>query len=456
MRMSKAKRTHSLVEVVERSLAPGAFIPYSQSWDFVRQLEQVKSQLDRMAKADEVRQVVGVYEVFLAGCYDKAAEIDDSGGNLSMFFQELLISWVKARQRAGADPTKTVRCILQWMDHDEYGFCYGIEGDVAKALNKTGLDIFKSSFESRLETALASCDTGERQQIHKHPYSVRQPAAALRAIYLARSDVRSYVKLCEKFIPSPRDCEHIAMLHKAKRRFAEALTWVERGLQAESDAAWGSEFSHALSTLQRDLLAGLGRREDALDAAWANFSEAPSAYGYADVMKYVPRGEHRSWREKATQTAEKADLRGYIDVCVETKQWQRLADRVLSVGHEELESLSHYLTERAASGLARKHAAAAAKIYRALALRILKVGKSKYYSIALAHLEKAKRLHTKLEDYAEWQAIVDEIRRDHARKHGFIPSFDQLVSGDKPECPGSFEKRARRRWREQTSKPAER
>ncbi len=450
--MGKAKRTHPLVEAIERSLAPGTFIPYGRSSDFVRDLERVKSQLDAMVEADEARQAVGAYETFLAGCYDKAGEVDDSGGNLGMFFQELFVSLIEARQRAGAAPADTVRCVLQWMDHDEYGFCYGIEGNVAKALDKQGLEIFKSDLEGRLETALGSFQAGGRQRIHEYPYEVRKPFAALRAVYLATSDVRAYMDLCEKFIPSPKDCEHVATLCKAKRRFADAFTWVARGLETESEGGWGNESSHGLRALRQELLAKLGRRQEALESAWLDFAEDPSTYGYADLMKYVPRGERTSWHERAMQAAEKGDLWGFIEICVETKEWPRLADRVRTVDHEELESLSHYVTEKAASGLARKHPAAAAKIYRALALRILKAGKSKYYAFALAHLRTAKRLYEGLGDHAEWRAIIDEVRRDHARKRGFMTSLEEIVSGRAPKRLESFAERTRRRWREQTSR----
>jgi uncharacterized Zn finger protein len=86
------------------------------------------------------------------------------------------------------------------------------------------------------------------------------------------------------------------------------------------------------------------------------------------------------------------DLWAFIDICVETKEWPRLAKRVLAVDHQELESPSHHVTENVATELARQHRAAAARIYRALALRLLKAGKSKYYGFALEHLRPAHRL----------------------------------------------------------------
>src|SRR5437899_958424 len=81
-----------------------------------------------------------------------------------------------------------------------------------------------------------------------------------------------------------------------------------------------------------------------------------------------------AWHERAMAAAEKADLGEFVSLCVKAKEWKRLAQRVHSATAEELESLSHYCTEPAANVLAKKDALAAAKLYRALALRIVNAG----------------------------------------------------------------------------------
>ncbi len=83
--------------------------------------------------------------------------------------------------------------------------------------------------------------------------------------------------------------------------------------------------------------------------------------------------------------ADKADLGGFVSLCVTAREWERLARRVHSARAEESESLSHYCAEPAAKGLAKKDARPAAKLYRALGLRIVNAGKSKYYNEALGH-----------------------------------------------------------------------
>lgn len=449
--MAKTRRTHPLVQVLERSLSPGTFISYGRSWDFVQDLEKAKSQIDALVRAGGAPKAVELYELFLAGCYDKAGELDDSGGTLGMFFEELFISWIEARQRAGCNPEETVRNVLRWLDNDEYGFCFDIEGRVAKALDREGVRLFRAHLEQQLVTALKPIEGAERRCIHDYPWEVRKSVSALKRIYQARNDLRAYVALCERFLVSPRDCEAIAALCKAKKRSADALAWVERGLQAEGRQRWGNESSHGLQALKRELLGKLGRREEALDGAWTEFAKAPSSFGYTDLMKYVPRTQRSRWHERAMQEVENGDLDGFIDLCVHAKEWERLATRTLAVDHDALENLSHYVTEKAAKGLARRQPKAAAKIYRAMAMRILKAGKSKYYSFALEHLRAAKQLYETVGAAEEWEAVVAEVRRDHSRKYGLLSSLENIVAGGSPERSKSFAQQARRRWQEHTA-----
>jgi len=101
--MRKRKNIDPLISRIELVLDLGQFISYNQSWDFVHDLEDIKDKIDDLMESGEADRTVRLYELFLSGCYEKAEEIDDSGGNLGMFFQDLFLSWITARQKAGCD-----------------------------------------------------------------------------------------------------------------------------------------------------------------------------------------------------------------------------------------------------------------------------------------------------------------------------------------------------------------
>ena len=107
--MSSQRQIESLVSEIEEALDPGSFVNYRQSWDYVRKLEDVKEKIDHLSVKRFAKQCVSLYETFLSGCYEKAEEIDDSSGNLGMFFEELFCSWIKARQKAGYAAQETAQ-----------------------------------------------------------------------------------------------------------------------------------------------------------------------------------------------------------------------------------------------------------------------------------------------------------------------------------------------------------
>jgi uncharacterized Zn finger protein len=113
---------------------------------------------------------------------------------------------------------------------------------------------------------------------------------------------------------------------------------------------------------------------------------------------------------------------------------------------------SVYIVIRTRSkGLSKKHGLAAAKIYGALGLRILKKGKSNYYQYALEHFRHASKIYEKVGRLQLWTDLVESVRRDHSRKYSFIGDFVEIVDRRPLKKPDSFETRALKRWKKQIS-----
>jgi hypothetical protein len=136
--------------LIETALTPGHFVSYNANFSFVSGLRTVERELAKLIRTDPTQAVV-LYETFLAGCYEKAEEIDDSSGSFGQFVDELYCGWIKARQAAGADPAETATRLLRWMEADPYGFCYDLEKDAAKVLNRAGLAAFMTQIRERFD-----------------------------------------------------------------------------------------------------------------------------------------------------------------------------------------------------------------------------------------------------------------------------------------------------------------
>jgi len=300
-------------------------------------------------------------------------------------------------------------------------------------------------FEAQLAKALPNSTGEPGKAMFDYGNEVRLPALSLKDIFSSVGDAKSYAALCERLGLSPRDCERLAEMEMAHRRWDRALVWVERGLALEPSRDWHNESSHSLAHLKPGILGKLGRKKDALALAWADFEKSPSEFTYEELMRYVPKAERAPWHERAIEAAGCGELGSFLSLCVKTKEWDRLAARVLAVADAELESVSHYDSEPAAKGLARRDVVAAARLYRALCVRILNSKKSKYYGAALDHVERARKLYLKAGQEGEWRSVVAVIRKAHSRKTGFMADFERLVSGQRTDAH-SFAERARRKW----------
>jgi tetratricopeptide (TPR) repeat protein len=431
---------------MELALNPGEFIPDRACFSFVGGLEEVADETAKLIGTDPAR-AAALYETFLAGCYEKAEEFHDSGGYLGQFVAGLIRGWIKARQASGADPDETAVRLLARMDNDPCALCYEVEKDAAKAFNKAGMAAFERRIRARFEAASTAAPTPGRPPGREMEYLRRRSSEILRTLYLARKNVAAYVDLTTQTGLTAQDCHALATLLAARRKPEEALAWAERGiaLDPENPHGW-VRGGYELTRLHRELLTMLGRGDEAIEAAWADFRKEPGKYSYDELMKFVPRTGRAAWHQKAMDAANGGDLSSLMDLFIETKEMKRLAELVRGATDQAIEHLSHTATEPAAKKLEKAHPDLAARLWRAQAMRILSAAKSKYYNAALSNLERARRCYGRAGLATEWADTVCRIRVGHRRKAGFMSAFEALAAGRGRASQPSFLERAKTRW----------
>ena len=434
---------------IELALNPGAFISDGACFSFVSDLDEVAAKMAKLTTTDPSR-AVALYETFLAACYAKIEELDDSSGSFGQFVSNLYCGWIRARQAEGANPDDTASRLLAWMDNDDYGFCYHLEKDATKILDKANLAAFVTQVRARFDVAANAARKTDGTHKDRPDYVRRRDGEILRTVYAVQKDVEAYVALAEETGLTAQDCHAVATLLVGRRKPEEAFAWVERGIDLDKRMLHGSAADHDLAKLKRELLAKLGRGDEALDAAWADYREYPSVYRYDDLMKFVPEGERAKWHEKAIDVAEGADLRSAMELLLATKEMDSLANLVRQAKDHALEGLSHYATEPIAKKIEKAHPDLSARLWRAQGLRIVNGKKSKYYAAALSDFESAKRCFERAGLGAEWQKTVSQVRADHHRKSGFMSGFERLVAGSGPSEEPSFLEQAKARWSRRT------
>ncbi len=420
----KRKQIDPLEQAIEAALSPGNFISYKAAWSFVDDVQAVANDIEKIIKTEPER-AAHLFETFIAACHEKADEIDDSSGSFGMLVDDLFRGWIKARQAANADRDETAKSLVTWMEDDPYGFCHDLDREAVKVLDRKGLEAFVHQTRSKFESALSQDDKEKRFP----GYARRRWGGALKTLLAAQRNVDAYIALCEQTELEAKDCKTIAEMYRSRRRPDEALSWVERGLEIAKSDSRRSYGDDELREMKRALLAKLGRPGDALRSAWSECEEHPSTFTYKELMHYVPAREKKAWHQKAMEASEKGDLSSQVELWLEKKESDRLVSRLRRATDEELEDLSHYRTEPLARKLERSQPDIAARIYRALCMRIVNAGKSKYYDAALDNIKHAKKYYAKAGLDADWEAVVADVRERHFRKRGFMAGFEEIDSG---------------------------
>jgi len=176
---------------IELALNPGAFISDGACFSFVSDLDEVAAKMAKLTTTDPSR-AVALYETFLAACYAKIEELDDSSGSFGQFVSNLYCGWIRARQAEGANPDDTASRLLAWMDNDDYGFCYHLEKDAAKVFNKANLAAFVTQVRARFDAA-ADAQKSDDVSKDRSDYIRRHFGEILRTLYAAQKDVAAYV-----------------------------------------------------------------------------------------------------------------------------------------------------------------------------------------------------------------------------------------------------------------------
>ena len=406
-------------------------------------LERVEREIAAMVSDDGPLRASRLYEIFIAACFLKADQID-SEWEFGRFIAELACGWIRARQEAEASAESTARTLLSWMDRDDYGFFNDLGSDAAKVLDRPGLAAFEKEVRGRFE------EDCKKQKDQSGGYPQNRWAQILRSIYAQKHSVDEYLAVAERTGLTLADCATVASMFEARRKLGDALRWIERGISLEAQHPLGNNAGCNLAGRRRALLKKLGRGQEALECAWAEFEKRPGAFAYDELMRYIPKRDRTGWHENAMKAAERGDLASLVDLLVKVKEAGRLADRLEGASDRELEELSHYTTQPAAKALAQSHPAVAAKVFRALCMRTLKAAKSKYYDAALAHLKEARKCYLAAGFEHKWEGLALEIRRDHLRKSSFMPGFNAIIAGESAPREASFLDRARWRWAAKT------
>jgi len=422
----------NLKRAIVNALEPGRFIAWRGVGDFIEELDEVREELLPMGDADgQPAEAAELLETFIAGCYEKADEIDDSSAEFCVFVTEIYADWIRARQAAGADPAETAAALLSWWVHDDYGFCGDLHSWGTEALDRDGLE---------------AMDLAARALEDVEPRFASGMLEIRKSVRERLGDTEAFVALCEDAGGAcPADCEVLAGMFRLRGRPEEALAWADRGLEMERQGDRRGPPAWALDHLRRDLLKELGRDAEAAGSAWSSFVRAPCGLAFEALMETVKPEEREAWKARALEAISEADPYVRLELLLVMEDRDRLAEMVAATPREWLSEISHHLLEPAAGLLPADHPVLAAKLEVAMALRLVEARKSRYYDVALERLQRARDLLLANGGQQHWDDLTEAIRVRHGAQYGFMPGFERLVAGEDVGVDSEFLERIDRR-----------
>jgi len=435
-------------DIIECAIDLGCFISHYEEHEYIGRLEEAREYLRGMSTDKQFYSAtVELYEYFIACCYEKIEEIDTET-DFHYFVESLFSDWIHVRQISGCGAEETLSLLLKWEQTDDYCLCIP-SGEAAKAMDRTGRKIYKKYLLGQFEQSFAKESKNGSEEPAELSWNTRKIISDLKEVYCVTKDANAYIKLCEKLEVSPDDCEKIANIFKEKRKYDAALEWAEKGLSLEKKRNWRNQRSYALGDLRIKLLAKVGHKKEAMELVWQKFQDYPCDTCYNELMKYVSQNQQTKWRKKALEVTCRTKLHdGTIYLLYELKEFERLSDLIIKSNEKNLEQLFYYDAVKVAEKLEEKYKIAAAKLYLALTMNIVKAGRSKAYKYALKYCEKLKILYEEAKQKKNWNKLVDYFQQNHSRKYGFMNGFEKIAEGTNDEEENILQKRVNQRLKE--------
>lgn len=349
----------------------------------------------------------------LAGlAWTRVGEVDDRDEALVGFVREALQIWVDGWSEIdGRDRQRLARELFGWLMEDGGTVTQGLVLEAKKALGPIGLDTLTGLLEPVYEERLKNrplLEAPEQSQTLVDPV-VDRVRAALRETSEARGDLEEYLRYCDPSGAHGGDVLDAARRLEREGRLEEALLWVDRGRRRARGTVRAEMEDRRIA-----LLARLGRRREAIEAAWTSFVSEPGVHAYARLQRTVDEQERGAWRGRAIDHVEaSSDATAFVEICLAAHEAERLAHRLDATPGFVLSASTSSL-ERAVVMLDERNAWACARVHFHLATRWLAEGDARHYARVRHHLEQARRAHEADGSTEAWQEQIEQMRRAHA------------------------------------------
>jgi len=319
------------------------------------------------------------------------------------------------------------------MDSDWNVFAHAAEV-YADVLGPTGIAEYRRLAEGawqRLPPLKPGRDKSDNEFVRRFTIT-----AIMESLAKVSGDIEELVRVKARDLSGAFCFLEIAQVYQGAGLADKALEWAEKGL-----AAFPSETDSRLREFLFDEYLRRGRENEAMNLAWAEFTDDPTAEAYQELKKQAERVKQwPTWREEALEfLRERAAKEKKQKVGKQVREWGwcysthtealveiLLAENAPDAAWDEARG-AHLDAEvwlRLADERAKTKPADAVEVYKQQIERLMTGLEGKKYDEAVRHLLKVARLMKGMGKTDQFKAYLAEFRADYKRKRSLMGLLD--------------------------------
>lgn len=273
-----------LRERLERAIETGDFVEYGAAYAYFQEIGEVLEEVAELVDAGFPDMAVKLAEYALELLEGAAGRVDDSDGGLREAIGRAEEIHLDACVAGSPDPVALAELLVRRALASDYEVFLGVLPDYEPVLGSTGMARYRELVER------AWRDLPPKKP---HDYSSRRFVVTHLMELLAEctGGADALIEVLARDVTSSYDVLRIAQRLCADGRDDEALEWLARGMtELPPDGR--------LRSLAADCHVRAGRRAEAGELLWANFTDHPSLESYIALHHATGEG-FPAWRDHA-------------------------------------------------------------------------------------------------------------------------------------------------------------
>ena len=273
--------TTAFRQAIDQAFVTHDYVDYRDMYDYASNVHAVVDTLRDLLADEHAEAVIELTEHALDRAEDAVGYVDDSDGYLGGIAEDLQSLHLEACEAARPDPVELAGRLFDRERHaGDLEMFYGAAGTYADVLGEAGLAEYRRLAQAEWD-ALPPLAPGDDRTWDHDRYRITNIMESLADV---TGDADAVVAVLARDQSSAYQFIRIAEVYRDAGRYDDALTWLEKGLDA-----FGTDDVRLVDALAEEYHRA-GRGADAVELCWRAYSPEPSPAGYRRLSENALQG----------------------------------------------------------------------------------------------------------------------------------------------------------------------